>query len=406
MRRYDEHATLAATLDRGELNHGQVLAVARALARFHSEATVKRGRRYGARRVELELDQNIEELLAVTDQHAERVRIRALARFVAAFIGARGAMLDARAETGSVREGHGDLRAEHVLLGEPVRVVDCVEFDAGIRTLDVADDLAFLVMDLLTLGGEHFVADLLDGYGDYGAQSLLFFYALHRALVRAKVLLVRAAQYPETSAAHGHASAQARDLLAVAERCAWRVRRPYVLVVCGAPASGKSVLASALANASGLHHLSSDLMRKRLAGIKPTERAEREHYSEQFSRATYQLLGRQARAEVATRGGALIDATFRARRDRDAFTETWGDAAPLVFVQCVAPAAVLARRALARERDRNRTSDATLEVVMRELQAWEPLDEVPADQHVMLRTDRPVEQIVADLLASLDQRFR
>ena len=50
MRRYDERRTLAAKLQRGELTRGEVVALARVLARFHARATGRRGRRAGARR--------------------------------------------------------------------------------------------------------------------------------------------------------------------------------------------------------------------------------------------------------------------------------------------------------------------------------------------------------------------
>jgi predicted kinase len=63
---------------------------------------------------------------------------------------------------------------------------------------------------------------------------------------------------------------------------------------------------------------------------------------------------------------------------------------------------VLARRAISRERDPARVSDATLPIVLREQAAWEPLDEVPALAHLPLRTDRPVRLVVADLLGLLD----
>jgi len=46
----------------------------------------------------------------------------------------------------------------------------------------------------------------------------------------------------------------------------WRARRPLGLVVTGAAASGKTMLAIALANASGFEHLSSDVIRKQAAG--------------------------------------------------------------------------------------------------------------------------------------------
>jgi aminoglycoside phosphotransferase family enzyme len=69
-------------------------------------------------------------------------------RFQSAFVGANTGVLDGRAERGLIRECHGDLRAEHVILGERPSVVDCVEFDPTLRTLDVADDFAFLVIPL------------------------------------------------------------------------------------------------------------------------------------------------------------------------------------------------------------------------------------------------------------------
>lgn len=67
-------------------------------------------------------------------------------------------------------------------------------------------------------------------------------------------------------------------LLCLGERSAWRARLPLVSVVRGVPATGKSLLAGALAELSGLPHLSSDLTRKRLGGLRPTQRASSEIY--------------------------------------------------------------------------------------------------------------------------------
>ncbi len=105
-----------------------------------------------------------------------------------------------------MREVHGDLRAEHVLLDETVQVVDCIEFDRALRELDVADDLASLVMDLATYAAERFARVLIRAYrdagGDPGEDRLIAFYAGYRALVRAKVALLRAAQFPASSSEH------------------------------------------------------------------------------------------------------------------------------------------------------------------------------------------------------------
>jgi uncharacterized protein len=409
MRRFNEQRTLAAKLERGQLKRGEVVEVARVLAHFHARARRVAAVGVPALAVERRMTENFHELLAIVEQRTEIAWVLALERFAHAFVVAHAQMLDARARGGFVREVHGDLRAEHVVLDETLQVVDCIEFDRGLREIDVADDLAFLVMDLAAYGGERFARVLVRAYrdagGDPGEDRLVAFYAAYRALVRGKVVLLRAAQYPVSSSERGRESAAARDLLALAERFAWWARLPLVIVICGVPAAGKSHLAHALAEVSRLPHLSSDLTRKRLAGIRPQQRAASAAYSAEFNRLTYAVLGRRAARATAVCGGALVDATFRHRVDRDAFVDAFGDAASLLFVECRAPACVLAQRAAQRDRQPRRASDASLPVVMRESSAWEPLDELPAEAHLTLRSDRPVETQLDDLRALIDRRI-
>ena len=409
MRRYDESQTLSARLERGELHPRDVVEVGRVLARFHENAARVSPARAPVLAAERRFERNLHELLGDVEQRSEIERVESLERFAHAFVTAHAQTLAIRAGRGQVREGHGDLRAEHVLLGDRVRIVDCVEFDPALRELDVADDLAFLVFDLAARGGERFGAILVQAYrdagGDPGPDALIAFYAAYRALVRAKVALVRGAQLPGTTAEHGRQSAHARDLIALAERFAWGARRPLVIVVCGVPASGKSHLARALAELSGLPHLSSDVIRKRLAGLGNTARAPDETYRAEWNERTYAELGRRTSDALAGGGGAIVDATFRHRADRRAFTAALGASPPIVFIECQAPLAVLAHRAADRERTRDRVSDAGLAVVLREQSSWEPLDEVPANALLTLRTDRPVEQTTGDVLALLDRRL-
>lgn len=109
----------------------------------------------------------------------------ALERFVHAFVTARAPTFQARATRGCIREGHGDLRAEHVLVNGDTRVVDCVEFDRTLRELDVGDDLGFLVFDLAAQGAGRFATILVEAYrnagGDPGDDSPIAFYAAYRA---------------------------------------------------------------------------------------------------------------------------------------------------------------------------------------------------------------------------------
>jgi aminoglycoside phosphotransferase family enzyme/predicted kinase len=409
MRRYDERDTIASRLERGELGLGQMAQVGRVLADFHANARRAPADRAPVLAAERRFERNLHELLADVEQRSEIERIQALERFAHAFIAANAATLQTRAVEGHIRDGHGDLRSEHVLVGAGVQIVDCVEFDTSLRELDVADDLAFLVFDLAARGGERFADELVAAYrdagGDPGGNQLIAFYATYRALVRAKVALVRATQLEPTSSEHGRESAVARDLIALAERFAWRARQPLLIAICGAPATGKTSLARALADLSGLAHLSSDITRKGLAGVSSTQRAGAQAYGSAWNARTYAELGRRAALEVASRGGAIVDATFRHVIDRQAFAASFGHAAPALFIECEAPRAVLIDRAARRTRSRNRVSDADIAIVLREQRAWEPLDEVPGSAHVSLRTDRSLDEIVGDVLALLDRRL-
>jgi uncharacterized protein len=403
MRRYDEHGTLAALADLGQVSPAQMAMVGERLSAFHAVCpSLEVGR--GSQLVRRELDENLSELAAACADAAMARSIGALGRFLDAFVTAHQASLDERATRGLIREGHGDLRAEHVIMAPRLSIVDCVEFDPGLRTLDVADDLAFLVMDLCAHGAEPAARELIAAYrgagGDCGRDELVWFFAVHRALIRAKVALVRSRQ----ATADGD-DGEARGLVAVAERCAWRARGAPALVVCGVPASGKSHLADALGAMAGCPVFSSDVVRKELSGLAPHDRGAASLYTPEVSARVYRELGLRSAAALAAGHGVLVDATFRRRADRDAFREGWAGAAPVTFVQCVAPAEVLARRARVRERDPARISDAGIDVVRHELARFEPLDEADPSHHLLLRTDRGAEAAIADLLALLDLRL-
>ncbi|MGZ4247293.1 MAG: bifunctional aminoglycoside phosphotransferase/ATP-binding protein [Solirubrobacteraceae bacterium] len=406
MRRFDERCTLAAQLDRTGVDPAAVETIGRRLAAFHRQAAVARTSAPVVR-AERRFECNLHELLQCLDGPGEIDRLLALERFAHAFISARAPTLRARASAGLVRDGHGDLRAEHVILAPTLQIVDCVEFDSELRELDVADDLAFLVFDLVCSGADRLADSLIRGYrdagGDAGDDSLIAFHACYRALVRAKVALIRAAQLTDTQH-RWRGRADGWSLVEVAERFAWRARLPMVIVVCGVPASGKSSLARAVAEMSGLSCLSSDLIRKELARIAPTERAPAATYRPEWNACTYAELGRRAAGLTARDRGAIVDATFRRRVDRESFAEAFGSAAPLLYVDCKAAPSVLAARGSARDRGPDHVSDADLEVVLREQSTWQPLDEVPAQAHIILRTDRQLSETVNDLLALLDRR--
>lgn len=201
----------------------------------------------------------------------------------------------------------------------------------------------------------------------------------------------------------GHGRERAEERLQQAVELGWRARGPQLIAVCGAPASGKSTLARELCAQSGMDHISSDVVRKALAGLAPNERAPAAAYGREATLSTYRELGRHAAAALTAGRGAVIDATFGEPAARDALRDGLGPAAVnLRYVECRVPAAEAAARARARELDPGRESDATAEVAARLAAAWTALDEVTGDRHLALRADRAPRDVVRDVAAWLD----
>jgi aminoglycoside phosphotransferase family enzyme/predicted kinase len=404
--RFDAGDTLAHALGRGAAGASDMRALGEVLARFHAGREPVLDGWWEPPQVAASVAENFRTLLGLRSAIGESP-LWAGHRFAEAFLHAHHELFASRVAGGHVRECHGDLRAEHVILGQEIQIFDPVEFDPGLRLIDVSADIAFLVMDLESAGRYDLSRELLASYrragGDAGPEPLVFFYAAYRAWVRAKVAAVRADELRGDEAARAESLDEARRFAALGRLLAWRARRPLVVVICGPAATGKTSLAEALADVSGLRHLSSDRLRKELAGVAPEERAPVTAYRPEFSLETYEQLGRRAAETLAGEGGVIVDATFRRRSDREAFTSGFGDREPLpTFVQCVVPADVAGARAHSRERSGAGVSDATADIARRQRDEWEPLDEVPASSHLLIRTDRSLSSTVDHVESVLD----
>jgi aminoglycoside phosphotransferase family enzyme/predicted kinase len=400
MTRYDESATLGARLTGAEISPADMGTIGAAIARVHELAPVEHD---GAARW---LSAVIDETLAtLTEARAPERRVEALGRFCRAAVAAFGPELEERARLGRVRDGHGDLRAEHVLLGDPIELVDAIEFDPELRIADVGYDLAFLVMDV-TRTDDDLARALVRGYraagGDPGSERLLAFFCAVRALVRAKVDLLRAAQL--TGAAEQARTARGLALLELAERFAWRARLPRLVCVAGFAASGKSTVAEALATVAGRPVISSDRIRKLRAGIDPYERAAPSAYGDIESRAVYSELAERARNAIRESGGAIVDATFRRKADTDAFAAVSPLAASAAWIVCEAPPAVLLERAGERAL-RDSVSDAGPNIVAQELAVHGGRVSPPATPIARLDTTRSIPELLTDLARALDQEL-
>lgn len=405
MRRLPDDRALDRLIESGTATAETVRRVARRIAEFHKEAMRAPEGYGGPAEVKARMDENLEAILPWVGSAIDRLAFTTVERFFGAFVLSNRDLLANRVTQGRVREGHGDLRAEHVVLEDArMTVYDCVEFDERLRFIDVASDLAFLYMDLERLGAAPLAAELERTYveqsGDEEVRKLLSFFACYRALVRAKVACLRLAQIDEEDPPRPALLSEARSFAALSHRLVWRARLPVVLVFCGVGASGKSTLAEEISRRSGLPRLSSDVIRKGLAGIPLEERGPSEIYEPGSTMLTYDELLGEALELADSVGGVVIDATFGQRQRRRALADALrAGGTRVLFCECRAPEAVLKERALARERAPELGSDATWNVVRAQIEAFEPLDEVPARDRVIVYTDRPVEDSLDEVEA-------
>jgi aminoglycoside phosphotransferase family enzyme len=149
------------------------------------------------------------------------------------FIALAGSEVAARGA--HVVEGHGDLRPEHVCVGRPLCVIDCVEFDRDLRLSDPVEELAFLALETERLGHGRLAVKLVRRYcemrGDRIDEAVVHFYMSHRATIRAKLAAwhIGDPQFPDPRPWVARAHSYLRDALRHARRAvrlAGRLRVP------------------------------------------------------------------------------------------------------------------------------------------------------------------------------------
>ncbi|WP_369228310.1 AAA family ATPase [Streptomyces sp. R39] len=241
-------------------------------------------------------------------------------RLVRRYLAGRRRLFDARIQQRRVVDGHGDLLTEDIFcLDDGPRVLDCLEFDDRLRSLDGLDDAACLAMDLERLGAPeaaaHFLARYCEYSGDPAPPSLWHHYVAYRAFVRAKVSVIQARQ-----GAPG-ADTASRLLAAIALRHL-RASAVCLVLVGGLPGSGKSTLSGALADRLGVTLLSSDRIRKELAGIPAGQSAAAGYgeglYTPEWTARTYAALLDRAAALMSLGESVVLDATWSDAGQRDA----------------------------------------------------------------------------------------
>ncbi|MFI5797866.1 AAA family ATPase [Streptomyces sp. NPDC051677] len=398
MRRMPADRRLSQLVRTGAPLDDELRTVARRLATWHAEAPRARDVDEQGTRAALSSrwEASFAQIRTLTGEGSVPDGMPEVERLVRRYLARRERLFDSRIEQRRVVDGHGDLLAEDVFcLDDGPRVLDCLEFDDRLRYVDGLDDAAFLAMDLEQLGAPdaaaHFLARYSEYSGDPAPPSLWHHYVAHRAFVRAKVSLIQAGQ-----GAPGAEPASQRLLSTTLRHL--RTAAVGLTVVGGPPGSGKSTLSGALADRLEATLLSSDRLRKELAGIPPERSAAAAYgeglYTAEWTARTYAALLDRAAALLASGESVVLDATWSSTEQRVAARRVAErTSADLVALHCQAPGEVSAARLSTRAPG---PSDADLAVATA-MAAEEP----PWPEAVAVDTSGPLESAVSRALAAV-----
>jgi aminoglycoside phosphotransferase family enzyme/predicted kinase len=326
---------------------------------------------------------NLEQLQTMRPDTAERAN--RLQAWVVDAVRNTTEIIAERIAAGKIRECHGDLHLANIVLHDGrMMAFDGIEFNESLRWIDIANDVAFLSMDLHARGRPDLAARVLNAWmeaaDDHAAAAVLPVYQVYRAIVRAAVAAIRQRQAADSgnAATAAMASVDVDRYLDLASRLT-TPSSPRLFVTTGVSGTGKTTLAGRIVDACGAIRLRSDVERKRLAGMGALERSpDDEHsrlvYSPAMTGRVYDRLAMLAATVLRAGTCVVVDATCNTRADRDRIAAVGRQAGvPIVWLELDVPTEFVLARVAARQAAGTDASDASIDVVRAQLAARQPI---------------------------------
>jgi uncharacterized protein len=397
MRRFAESHLMERQLKLGRISARHMDSLAATLVKFHDNLPrAPAESAYGEpATIHAATKQNSEHLEALL-RDEDRMRLVTLKQENCAEFTRCEASMALRNQHGLVRECHGDLHLGNLVLlaDEPVPF-DGIEFNPGLRWIDVMNEIAFTVMDLLHHGQAehafHLLNAYLEGGGDYAGIAVLRYYLAYRAMVRAKVWAIRASQSGLSKRVIQDELAVCRSYLTLAEQMLTR-KTPALIITHGLPGSGKSTFSQlALERLPGIR-IRSDVERKRLFGLNALDNSAAsgvDIYSKAATLKTYAHLVELAGLILDAGWTVIVDAAFLRQEERAKFQKLAHDrAVPFVIASISASNAVLHTRIAIRQKQFQDASEADDSVLHNLQKVLQPLTDEERNRSVEFINDR------------------
>ena len=413
MRRLPGERMMDRLLESGAVTEAMVRALAERLADFHARSeTSPRIAEYGDWAIRYAWAENLRQWADYIGDTITEEQDRILRAYGQAFFARQREVLQRRVRDLRIRDCHGDLRSDAVCFSDGICIYDCIDFNRRLRQTDVAGDVGFLAMDMDYRGHQDMAAAFVDAYvqlsKDSDLRRIIDFYKCYRACVRGKVEGFRS-RAPEVPMRERRASARAaRRYFQLACRYAKSLPPALLIITCGLTATGKSALVRRLAELADMEVISSDVVRKRLAGLAPVERRFEPFqggiYSPEFTERTYAALLEEGRERLRRGQSVVLDASFLRRQQRRAAARLAAEeGTQFACLECRASAGAVRRRLARRLRQGGDPSDARWEIYVAQKRRFQRPSEVTPQRLIVVDSERPLDRAARQVLRRLRQ---
>ena len=377
MRQFPQSDLFSNLIKENKLEVGQLEKLGKTLATFHQNAaTDEEISHFGEASKYLEIiDQNEDTTRGYVGEYLSSKDYQEIFKFQKKFVEDNRAYFKERQIHEKIRECHGDLHLENVVLfrGEPLPF-DCIEFNKSFKFIDCFYDTAFLFMDLLKNEKQDLAYSFLNSYlentGDYYGGVLLNFFTSLRAYIRGKVCCFK------LDSCHADQKDKLKEDAALFFKQAAKfahVQPGKVLCFSGVSGSGKSSIAKKLSRAVGAIHIRSDVVRKYLGGVPLDQKGPDTLYTGEMTRRTYDVLIKKALILTHHGLNVILDAKFDQKEIRDELIlHSQERGLTLGWIKCEAPMDVLKQRLKSRVGD---VSDADADLLKSQLEHFEKFDQ-------------------------------
>jgi len=185
---------------------------------------------------------------------------------------------------------------------------------------------------------------------------------------------------------------------------------PVLVIMVGLVGTGKSTIAAAVAQRYGMIVVSSDIVRKQLAGVAAGEHRyesfDRGIYTKDFSMKTYDAMFHQASGLLSKGKSVVLDASFRKVVERKQAQKLAKDrGARFLAIECVVSEIATKERLDRRQSDGTSASDGRREIYDAIKQDFERIEELDPPEHLVVENAGPLDEVLKQTFRDLDKKL-